>query len=92
MRYLRMFYRRLTLAPIALAAWLVSNSSILAQGLSQPAPKKDATTGTGPYVMAYMLVLLCVALGMLVVCRSSNRRDRARPEVFVESSLVEQKK
>ena len=34
------------------------------------------------YVMAYFLVIFGVALGMLFVCRSSNRRERARPEQF----------
>ena len=33
----------------------------------------------------YGLVILGIGLGMLLVCRSSNRRDRARPEQYEET-------
>ena len=58
--------------------------------MPKPAPKEDTTmTGSGPYVMAYMLLILCIALGLMVVCRSASRRDRARPEEYAESGLAD---
>ena len=46
-------------------------------------------TGNGAYVWAYMLFILGIVLGLMVVCRSAGRRDRAKPEDYVESSLAE---
>jgi len=39
-------------------------------------------TGAGPWVAPYALVILCVGLGMLVVCRTSRRSERARPQQY----------
>jgi hypothetical protein len=51
-----------------------------------PQPKKDEPQiNSMVYVMAYMIVIFGIALGMLLVCRSSNRRDRAKPEQFGET-------
>jgi len=32
-----------------------------------------------------MIVLLAVSLGLIVVVKSSGRRDRAKPEVYAEA-------
>ena len=92
MSRLRLLSRQLKTALAALAGWLAVHAPALAQAAGQPVAKKDATTGAGPYVMAYLLLILAIALGMLVVCRSSNRRDRARPEVYLETNILEQDK
>ncbi|MEN6457959.1 MAG: hypothetical protein ABFC63_03450 [Thermoguttaceae bacterium] len=89
MTYLRPLCLHVKIALPTLAGWLTVGSAAFAQAFKQP-PKPDATTGTGPYVMAYILLILAIALGLVIVCRSSNRRDRARPEGFVEKSMVEQ--
>ena len=44
--------------------------------------------GSGEYVTSYALVLAGVGLGLLLVCRTSNRRDRARPEQYEESKVT----
>lgn len=49
-------------------------------------PKKPE--GSGEYVTSYALVLAGVGLGLLLVCRTSNRRDRARPEQYEESKVT----
>jgi hypothetical protein len=53
---------------------------------------KDATPtkggGAGSWVAAYMFVLLVVTLGLIVVCKSSGRRERAKPEVYAEAEAV----
>ena len=51
--------------------------------------ENSGMTGSGAYVWAYMLFILGIVLGLMVVCRSADRRDRARPEDYVESSLTE---
>ena len=60
-----------------------------------PAPvKKDAgnSVGGGVYVMAYFLVIFGIAAGVLFTCRSSGRRERARPEQYGESTSVNPEK
>lgn len=69
-----------------LFCWLLIHGAALA---APPQPNQgaagSATTGSGAYVMSYLLIVLSITLGMLFVCRSSNRRDRARPEVYGKS-------
>jgi len=73
----------------ATVCWVLTYGFAFAQHGAQPAaPAKSSTTGTGAYVMAYLLVILGIALGMLFVCRSSGRRDRARPEVYGETKVA----
>jgi hypothetical protein len=35
------------------------------------------------------VVILCIGLGLFVVCRANNRRDRARPESYDETRIDE---
>ena len=80
----RHIWRGGRIALFALAGWLTLCGAALAAEPTKPSdPTKDI--GSGVYVMAYGLVIFGIALGMLFVCRSSNRRERARPEQFVES-------
>jgi hypothetical protein len=71
-----------------LAGWLTLCGVAWAQlPKKEEGPKLNSST----YVMAYMLVIFGVALGMLLVCRSSNRRERAKPEQFGESKSAAEK-
>jgi hypothetical protein len=45
---------------------------------------KPKPESSGSYVLPYTLVLMCIALGLLLVTRPSNRRDRAHPEQYQE--------
>jgi hypothetical protein len=90
MRHLRQLSRQLRIGLLASACWLTVHTAALAQVVAKK--ESSSTTGTGPYVMAYLLLIFAIALGMLVVCRSSGRRDRARPEIYAETSMVEEDK
>jgi hypothetical protein len=84
MRNLRSICRSVLFAVSTFAAW-TAGAAIL--------PAKDATTPTatesgGAWVSAYMIVLLLVSLGLIVVCKSSGRRDRAKPEVYAEAKAL----
>jgi hypothetical protein len=45
-----------------------------ARGGPPPPPSKS-------YVMPYVLVVLCIALGLLVVCRSGSRSNEPKQDV-----------
>jgi hypothetical protein len=48
--------------------WLASEQSASAQALL-------AQTGGGKTAVGWVIVLLCIALGLLVVCRPSGRKE-----------------
>lgn len=81
---LRSIWRGVRLVCFVLAGWLALHATALAQAQQQ---KKEEPAGGG-YVLSYMLVILCIGLGMLFVCRSSHRRERARPENYEEAKAV----
>ncbi len=90
-KYLRQGLRRAGRACRVAAGWLALCGA--AWGAPPAAAKQDSgpSVGSGVYVMAYFLVIFGIAAGMLFVCRSSNRRDRAKPEQYGEgkkSSIV----
>jgi hypothetical protein len=65
-----------------LLSWLLCSSLLFA--------KDGAATeggGEGSWVFSYFLAGLAVVLGMLVVCRASNRRERVRPEGYTEGKV-----
>jgi hypothetical protein len=68
---------------LVLAGWLLSSSLLFA---------KEGTTSTessggGSWIFSYFLTGLAVVLGLLVICRASTRRDRVRPEAYVEGKV-----
>lgn len=83
MSYLQAVRRGGTIAFLTIGGWLVAHGTTLAQGAAKP-PENDG----GSYVLSYALVLLGIGLGLLLVCRPSHRRDRARPEVYDESKAL----
>ena len=84
----RQMWRGGRIALFASAGWLTMYGAALAAEPTKPSdPTKDL--GSGVYVMAYGLVIFGIALGMLFVCRSSNRRERVRPEQFGESKALQ---
>ena len=40
-------------------------------------------------MMPYAFVVLCIGLGMFVVCRGARRKERARPEQYEKVSLID---
>jgi heme/copper-type cytochrome/quinol oxidase subunit 2 len=87
MRYLRQIWRGARTASLVLAGWLAVHGAALAQG-APPAKPAAPQVGSGVYVFAYFLVILGVAFGMLAVCISSRRRDRARPEQYERGKVA----
>lgn len=85
MKHLRWFLRGLKFAASAGLVWSVLYANALAQMKQET--KGSSTTGGGPYVLAYCLVILAITFGLLVVCRSSGRRDRARPEQYADGKI-----
>ncbi|MBN2021759.1 MAG: hypothetical protein JW809_03110 [Pirellulales bacterium] len=66
---------------VALACWLSWAAPAWAAKTNE-APKDTGSTQVTPWVLPYALVILGIALGMLVVCRSSRRSDRAKPKAY----------
>jgi len=85
-RYLKLFGRKGMVALAALSGWLLAQGVVLAQALKDGSmgrpPASRAAGDDGSYVVPYVIVLVCVGLGVLFACRSSRRRDRARPEDY----------
>ena len=77
---LRSICKRVKLAALAVACWL----AVYSPALAQPKPEEGGEEG-GSWMMSYGLVLLGIVLGMLVVCRSSRRWERAQQEMFGDS-------
>jgi hypothetical protein len=71
-------------ACLSVAAWVGCAASVLAQG-APGAKGASATESSSAWVAAYMIVILVVSLGLIVVVKSSGRRDRAKPEVYAEA-------
>ncbi len=75
MRYAQMFRCVVSFCSLTAACFLASGGTAWAQ----QAGGGDGR-GASPWVMSYALVLLGVILGLLVLCKPSKRRDKARVE------------
>ena len=86
---LRQLWRGGRMASFALVGCLAFHAAALAALATAPS---DATKNlnSSVYVMAYFVVIFGVVLGMLFVCRASNRRERAKPEQFGESKTAKE--
>ena len=75
------------LARAMLAGWilLAGWAPALAQAPGPPGEEKPDPTSV--YSLPYALVILAVLLGLLVVLRASNRRDREKPEEYESKDL-----
>ena len=72
----------------ATAFWLIAATQALAADSAAPKP---AEGGMSDYMLSYMIVIAGIVLGLLVVARSSHRRDRDRPAGYVEKNLMADK-
>jgi hypothetical protein len=62
----------------AAVCWL----ACCATALAAEAEGGSSKGGGGTWIMSYALVMLIVGLGLLVVLKSTNRRERAPTEQF----------
>ena len=75
------------LARAMLAGW-VSLAAWGAAWREMPGPRgEEKPDPNSPYALPYALVIFAVLLGLLVVLRVSNRRDREKPEEYESKDL-----
>jgi hypothetical protein len=82
MHNLRSICRAVQSALFAVALWMGGEAMVLAK--DDPSAPSRTESGSA-WVMAYMAVILVVSLGLIVVVKSSGRRDRSKPEVYAEA-------
>ncbi len=76
--------RKLNYSILAILCWVsFSGIALAAEGES------GESYGSSIWVLPYAYVILCVGLGMFVVCRSARRKDRAKPEPYDKISLLD---
>ena len=89
MKYLSWIWRSSKLTLFALAGWLaIGGAALHAAAVAEEAGKKS--DGGGSYLLSYALTVMGIVLGLLFVCRTSRRRDRARPEQYGETKVVKE--
>jgi hypothetical protein len=71
----------LSYSAIALGGWFATAAAAWARQ-STPPPTTSSSQGPTAWVLPYFIVILCIGLGMLVLCRTSRRSDRAKPQKF----------
>ena len=84
MSRIEFFWRKAKLVAMAAAMWLaVYGQALAAKKKPEPADAGGgAAESTHGWVLPYFILLLAIGLGMLVVCRSSRRSDRAKPKQY----------
>ena len=86
MKRMHVIWQRLKIVAVAVALWLVLHAEVLAAPKKMEPPVKEGP-GSQAWVFPYFVVLMAVGLGMLMVCLSSRRADRAKPRQY--GSVVE---
>jgi hypothetical protein len=81
---MKSLYRTLKTSAVGLAGSLWMAAPLFA---AKDGPSDSSGGNGGPGVIAYILTGLPIILGLLVVCRTSSRRDRIKPEGYSESKV-----
>jgi hypothetical protein len=71
------FFRKLIWVRFAIAA-VLAWSLTATMALAATAPGAPGADSGKSYVVSYFLVVLATALGLIIVCRSSNRSNELR--------------
>ncbi len=74
MRFMRVFPRRGVACLLTAACWLAPAPQAWAQAGG------DGARSASPWVMSYALVFLGIGLGLLILCKPSKRREKAKVE------------
>ena len=78
--------RKLNYLLLVVCCWISLQGLVLATEDPNARPEPPA----GPsWVLPYAFVVLCVGLGMFAVCRGARRKERAKPEHYEKTSLIE---
>ena len=81
MNRLNLIWQTLKTATLILAFWISMQVQAWAKG-ALPTTDSGGGSESSNWVAPYALVLLAIMLGMLFVCRSSRRADRAKPQEY----------
>ncbi len=76
--------RVLKLTALTLACWAAAGGYAPAQ-LPEPPRNQGAAF---EYPVAYFFVALAMALGLLILLRPNNRRERERPAQYVQKTVL----
>jgi len=76
--WLQSIWHAVRLAVLGASGLLLLSAPLLAAAIDE----EEKSTGGASWVVSYMLVLLCIVLGMICVLHPSGRRERARPEQY----------
>jgi hypothetical protein len=83
MNSLKTLARRLCLWAMVWGWWFTIEGTAWAKKAVETSSTEKA--GKPSYwVFPYFIVILCIALGMLVVCRTARRSERAKPQTYEE--------
>ena len=69
--------RALFCLAVGASAWLAMNGTAQARYVDPDAPGAEGPA-VKSYVLPWMLVVLCIAMGMMVVCRGSRRSSESK--------------
>ncbi|OHB70114.1 MAG: hypothetical protein A2V70_03655 [Planctomycetes bacterium RBG_13_63_9] len=83
----RSLWRALKRLALAAVCWGTLYGPVLAREAKKTEEKEGG--GSTLWTIPYFLVILGVGLGLLVILRSSRRRDRARPQAYASGQLAE---
>ena len=78
--------RKLNYTLLAVCCWMSTQGLALA---AEDSGSGGGSSGALIWLMPYAFVVLCIGLGMFVVCRGARRKERARPEQYEKVSLID---
>ena len=78
--------RKLNYSLLAVCCWMSIQVPALA---AEASGSGGGSSGGVAWVLPYAFVILCIGLGMFIVCRSARRKERARPEQYEKISLID---
>ncbi len=78
--------KSLLLPLLATVNWLLASAGAFAQQ-NKPAGSGGGDDSGSGFVLPYMVVILAIVLGLMVVARGSNRRERERPSGYVQKKF-----
>ncbi len=76
MRYPRSAWQTIRILFMAISGWVILSG----HAVSAEEGGGGGSGGSGSWALPYMVVMFCLALGMLTVCLSQRRRDRGKSE------------
>lgn len=82
-------WQKLLLAATTVLAWAALQGVAWAEVEVTVIDGTGGGGGKGAWVVAYALVILCVGLGMLTVCKSARLRERAKGEKYESKGLAD---